>query len=206
MSKPKLIDVTPFEPLIIKVHYEGFNWKELEPICEDMINGADTPADLEQDGGRSSVYNLKNAPHTNPAFKPFYQFISPIISHVLLNEWHLMKDYEYSVGNSWVNVHPKGGITTEHHHGPATMVAAAYLQLPKNSGFIQFKDPLEYLKGFHTKEGKIAEYYTLPAVTGDVFLFPGWLRHRTQHNNSDENRWVLTTNIMNDHKPSIYKK
>ena len=37
MSVPKLIDVTPFEPLIIKVHYDGFDFKKLESVCEDLI-------------------------------------------------------------------------------------------------------------------------------------------------------------------------
>ena len=27
-------------------------------------------------------------------------------------------------------------------------------------------------------------------------MFPGWLRHRTQQNRSNENRWVLTTNYF----------
>ncbi len=38
MSEPKLIDVTPFEPLIIKAHYDGFNWNKLEPVVESLIN------------------------------------------------------------------------------------------------------------------------------------------------------------------------
>jgi uncharacterized protein (TIGR02466 family) len=207
MSTPKLIDVTPFEPVIIKVHYDGWDWNTMKTVCQNMIDESPVNAGLETDGGKSSVYNVKNQPHNNPAFRPFYTWLTPIVNHLIFKEWKLMQDYEYSVGNSWVNVHPKGGITSEHHHGPAVIVAAAYLQLPKDSGFIQFKDPLEYVKGFHTKQdSRVAEYYTVPAVTGDVFLFPGWLRHRTEHSNSDEDRWVLTTNIMNDHKPTIYKK
>ena len=38
----------------------------------------------------------------------------------------------------------------------------------------------------------------IPAVSGDVLLFPGYLRHRTQANtNPNERRWVLTSNYMN---------
>jgi hypothetical protein len=37
MPEPKLIDVTPFEPLVIKVHYDGFDFKKLEPICDELI-------------------------------------------------------------------------------------------------------------------------------------------------------------------------
>ena len=39
---------------------------------------------------------------------------------------------------------------------------------------------------------------TIPAITGDVIFFPGYIRHRTQANtNPTEKRWVLTSNYMN---------
>ena len=55
MSAPKLIDVTPFEPLIIKVHYDGFDWNKLKPICEKMLADAPAMVDLEQNGASSSA-------------------------------------------------------------------------------------------------------------------------------------------------------
>ena len=38
MSAPKLIDVTPFEATIIKVNYDGFDWENLRPVCQNLIN------------------------------------------------------------------------------------------------------------------------------------------------------------------------
>jgi uncharacterized protein (TIGR02466 family) len=201
MSAPKLIDVTPFGPTIIKVHYDGFNWDELKSICDEMISKSPQNAKLEIDGGNSSVFNLQNQPHKNPAFKKFYEWLTPIVNHILLEEWKLLKEFEYYYGNSWVNVHPNGGVTTEHSHGSTVMVAAAYLQLPEKSGYIQFKDPLEYVKSFHSRKPEyVGDYHTIPAKTGDVFLFPGWLKHRTEYNKSNLDRWVLTTNIVSDIK------
>lgn len=204
MSAPKLIDVTPFDPLIIKVHYDGFDWDKLKPICEKMIRDTPIDVDVEDENGKSSVYNRKNQPHLNYAFQPFYEWLKPIYKHILVNEWHLFGDFDYVVGNSWVNVHQRGGTTLEHHHGPAALVAATYLNLPKDGGFIQFKDPTEYAKGFQTRvESPTIDWKTIPAKTGDVLLFPGWLRHRTEPSSTDEERWVLTTNVMNLMKPPI---
>jgi len=31
-----------------------------------------------------------------------------------------------------------------------------------------------------------------------VLLFPGWLRHKTEINQSDENRYIMSINIMYD--------
>ena len=193
-------DITPFEPIIIKAHYNGFNWNKLKPVCENMINMSPSRVHIEGENGLSSVSN-PNQPHLNRAFDDFYEWLYPIAMQIITKEWGLMRDFEYIIGNSWVNVHNKGGITNEHHHGSAVLVVATYLNLPNNSGYIQFKDPNEYVKGFHLHE-EIDDWCwkTVEARTGDVLLFPGWLRHRTQPSNSLENRWVLTTNIMNSHK------
>ena len=66
------------------------------------------------------------------------------------------------------------------------------------SGFIEYKDPLEYIKGFLPK--KCNNWKEIQAKTGDTLLFPGWIRHRTQPNNLLKDRWVLTTNFIGNAK------
>jgi ectoine hydroxylase-related dioxygenase (phytanoyl-CoA dioxygenase family) len=61
------------------------------------------------------------------------------------------------------------------------MVSAAYLSIPDNSGYFEYKD---------------VTWKELPTVSGDVIIFPGWIEHRTQTNNSSEDRWVITTNFI----------
>jgi uncharacterized protein (TIGR02466 family) len=201
MSTPKLIDVTPFGPLIIKTHYDDFNWSILKPICEGFIKGAPPKSvkdsDLEIGDAISSVYN-KNSPHRTTEFKKFYDWLIPIANHITHEEWGMHKSFKFDVSNSWVNLHNKTGVTVEHHHSGVTIVAATYLQIPENGGFIQFKDPLEYQKGFSplVDPDNDISWKTIPVKTGDVVLFPGWMRHRTQENKSNEQRWVLTTNII----------
>jgi uncharacterized protein (TIGR02466 family) len=196
MNTNKLIDVTPWEPMIIKAHFDGFNQKELIPICEQMIKNSPLKIQLEQGDAFSSVSN-ETMPHTMNQFKPFYNWLLPVVNHIIHKEWGIVNDWKFGISNSWVNVHKKGGITIEHEHGQTTLVAAAYLNLPKDGGFIQFKDPLEYLKAMRARpESSDRDFKTIPAITGDVFLFPGWVRHRTQPNNSDEDRWVITTNVI----------
>ena len=200
MSVPKLIDVTPFEPLIIKVHYDGFDFKKLESVCEDLIKTTNIKTHLETGNAASSAPNKNKAPHIMNEFKEFYKWLDNIAQHIILNEWGMFKGHEYKVSNSWVNFHGEGGATEKHHHGPTTLTSAAYLNMPEKGGYIQFRDPLEYHKGFYVKQydDEIYGWKTIPAVTGDVLLFPGYLRHRTQANtNPTEKRWVLTSNYMN---------
>jgi uncharacterized protein (TIGR02466 family) len=105
------------------------------------------------------------------------------------------KLYKYGIGNSWVNVHNENGQTTPHNHPDALFVAATYLQMPKDGGFFECKDPLEYHKCLNNHETPDWMWKEIPTVTGDVLIFPAWLQHRTQKNLSGQNRWVLTTNF-----------
>jgi uncharacterized protein (TIGR02466 family) len=199
METPKLIDVTPFEPLIIKTHYSGFDWKKMEPVCEDLIKTTEIKTHLEDGDAASSAPNTIKQPHMMEEFKPFFDFMKPITEHILFNEWGLFKHHHYIVANSWVNFHAEGGTTLSHHHGATALTLACYLNLPPMGGYIQFLDPLEYQKGFHLKERGEDQWNwrTVRAQTGDVIMFPGWVRHKTESNkNPNEKRWVLTANYM----------
>lgn len=198
MSTPKLIDVTPFEPLVIKVHYDGFDFNKLEPVCNNLIKTTKINASLEIGDAFSSAANKFKNPHFMKEFSDFYNFLEPIAQHVIKNEWSLNSHFKYTISNSWVNVHGNGGFTKSHIHGPTVLTTAAYLQLPENGGFIEFLDPLESIKSYHMKEYDEEEFNwkVVPAKTGDILIFPGWLKHRTQPNKSDINRWVLTTNYV----------
>ena len=82
MDTPKLIDVTPFEPTIIKVNYDGFDWEKLRPVCQNLINQRDTDVPLERGDAKSSVYgNIQ--PHTIKEFENFYKWLYPIANHIL---------------------------------------------------------------------------------------------------------------------------
>ena len=76
MSVLKLIDVTPFEPLIIKAHYDGFDFKKLEPICDDLIKTTNIKTHLETGDAASSAPNKYKSPHTISQFKDFYKWLS----------------------------------------------------------------------------------------------------------------------------------
>jgi uncharacterized protein (TIGR02466 family) len=106
-----------------------------------------------------------------------------------------MKNHSH-IQESWFNVHANTGTTLEHYHNNINLVITSYIKLPKNSGYIEFRDPLEY---HWSNTPIIPEQKLWSAVkckTNDVLIFPGWLRHRVQENKSNEERIVLTYNIV----------
>jgi uncharacterized protein (TIGR02466 family) len=190
-------DVTPFDPIVLKVSYPNWNWKLMEPVCNDLIKTTNNKIYLEQGNAGSSVLNNKK-PHLMKEFKEFYNWLNPIANYIIKDVWGFSSNFEYIPNSSWVNYHGFGGETLEHHHGHSVMSLAAYLQFPDNGGFIEYRDPMEYQKTFFPKETDdlLYNWKEVKAITGDVVMFPGWLRHRTQKNKSSEKRWVLSSNYI----------
>lgn len=203
-KKPIITELNPFGSIVFKTHFDGWDWKKMEKVCEEFMNNSPNKIHLETGDAGSTAPNYKKQPHIMPEFKSFYKFIEPIVTDILFSKLDAYKGHGYYVSNSWINYHGYGGQTQTHHHGTAVLTLAAYLNLPKDGGYIQFRDPLEYQKGFLMKDYDDEEYgwKTIPAVSGDVIMFPGYIRHRTEENkNKTEKRWVLTTNYMSTNQP-----
>jgi uncharacterized protein (TIGR02466 family) len=193
MPSNKIEAASPFEPLVHKLHYDAFDWTKLKPICNHLIDNTEREVYLVKEG-KSSVFNRRQ-PHNIAEFKPFYDWLQPLVRQIIVHSAGYAKLYKYGIGNSWVNVHNEGGQTSPHNHPDAMFVAATYLQMPKDAGFFECKDPLEYHKCLNNHETPDWMWKEIPTVTGDVLIFPAWLQHRTQKNLSGRDRWVLTTNF-----------
>jgi uncharacterized protein (TIGR02466 family) len=202
LTMHKIEIVYPFDPFIFKSHFE-FDWQTLKPICENLIDGVSYKDATQLTYGQTSQYNnLK--PHQIKEFAPFYSWLMsciPNIAKVIVGQQShdVMEEnssnMDYYVSNSWVNVHNKDGVTSEHNHACTGLVVATYLNMPENSGYFECKDPLEYHKAMLPLANSHL-WRQIPTISGDLLVFPGWLKHRTQTNLSNENRWVLTTNLM----------
>lgn len=186
--------INPHGSYVHKAHFK-FDWNVLRPVCKNLVDTTKHEVYLVENG-KSSVTNLRQ-PHKMPEFKSYYDWLNKVVKEIAIERCGYHSHFKYKVGNSWVNYHNNTGKTLEHNHPNAFLVVAAYLNMPENGGYIEFKDPLEYHKGAHEHtNGKGWFWSEVPAVSGDVLIFPGWLRHRTQNNQSDSKRWVLTTNIL----------
>lgn len=84
------------------------------------------------------------------------------------------------------------------------LVASTYLNIPENSGYFEAKDPLENLKSFYYRNEQNWSWKEIPTISGDVLIFPGWLKHRTQQNKSGKDRWVLTSSYDQSFKDGYY--
>jgi uncharacterized protein (TIGR02466 family) len=186
--------VDPFPQLICKYRYD-FDFKTLYPkILKTFEDYKGNVSALETGNSRSTIDTEKSArPHQWPELQPFIQWLERVVLEQYAH--HKYVYVERRIQESWFNIHKRTGETLEHHHNGIGLVATCYLQLPKDSGFIEFRDPLEYHKTNSPIIPELELWKTVECEANDILIFPGWLKHRTQASKSDEDRIVMTLNI-----------
>lgn len=186
--------VSIFPTPIYKTHYSG----DLTKIAEWALSTCKDQPDylLEKGGGKSSYSSTHDVLLKDPCNELREWLI--LQSQLVWDLWDLADMSRY-VHRSWFNWHPPGAWTDEHDHGGTHMVITVYLNQPENGGNIQFKDPMQYTwAAWPRKESSAYDWKSITVKTGDVLIFPGFLRHRTETNNSNQDRLVMTTNISID--------
>ncbi len=182
-----------FPPDIWKFRYE-FDLNALTPKIEELFSQVRENSKLESGDAISTVSIDRNfQPHTWEELADFQNWLGGRIAEI--RRAHAFVYTHSEVTESWINKHGRTGQTLEHNHNNVTFAVAAYLKLPPGSGYIEFKDPLEYHKTINPIFPEESLYKALPAETNDVLIFPGWMRHRVQPNTTDQERMVLTFNI-----------
>ena len=184
----------PFPRLVYKYHY-NFDWENIKNEVYEHLNIVKNDSNLEDGDATSTVGARYYGPHTWDSFQPFMEWLQG----PLIETWERLN---YTTGNlncspeqSWLNLHKKSGVTLEHAHGYVELVVTCYLKLPKDGGYIEYRDPLDQVK-VNTPTKETSSFYEVPAITGDILIFPGWLKHRTQPNMYDEDRIVMTINCI----------
>lgn len=104
----------------------------------------------------------------------------------------------YGLSNVWSTVYPKGAYVPEHVHSNSMLSGVFYAKTPKNCGNIIFKDPswvtktMMFVKNAYPPN---LTNYEFEVEEGLMILFPAWLPHSTNKNESDEDRIIVSFNI-----------
>ena len=157
---------------------------------------------MEKGGGTTSVVISREVPpHIWEEFEDFMPWFYERVNRIW-DLWHLTP-MNKMLSESWINVHPKGAWTAEHHHQNVTVACAAYLHVPEGSGRFMVKNPYSIYKlgepldyNYYDME---MDWEYIDVQTNDVLFFPGWLTHKTEVNKTDKNRYVMSLNVMGNY-------
>lgn len=114
---------------------------------------------------------------------------------------------------SWVSIKVPGSHHTPHVHPNSVISGVYYFDSNLESTPISFADTtrqplrtysLSPRKNLESKSAFAVESATFSLNLGDVILFPSYLKHAVQYNQTNENRYSLAFNIIPKYSSGMY--
>ena len=109
---------------------------------------------------------------------------------------------EPHLGNIWANINPPGGMNRAHQHPNSLWSGVYYIKAPKNSGHLKIDDPRSAaaMSRPRQKDGEkpprlYRETHYEP-IAGRCIMFPSWLMHCVDPNNSNDIRISVSFNFL----------
>lgn len=166
-----------------------------EKLQGELNRSSSKRSSLETNGGVSTYTT-----NCNLHLEEYAKTVSNIVLQHTKLYWKILdvdSRLEPKIDQCWSNIHYENSLTIEHSHSLYPIVATLYVKAEKNSGDLVLVNPMEY--GLtHIPYGVAIENKietSIKVLTGDLVLFPGWVRHKTKENFSNEPRIVMSYNI-----------
>ena len=101
--------------------------------------------------------------------------------------------YDVQISYFWCNINNRGHSNTTHAHLQSFLSSVFYIQVPENSGRICFirdykESSLISQYGNPTQNDINFSSYTYRPEAGQLIIFPSWLPHRVEPNQSNQER------------------
>jgi len=141
--------------------------------------------------------------HTNMNKLPEYKKLVHML-HEAQKTIYDQEHYESEpvLGNMWANINPPGGMNRAHQHPNSLWSGVYYIKAPKNSGNLKIDDPrsVACMSRPRQKQGKkpprlLREIHYEP-IAGRCIMFPSWLTHCVDPNESDDIRISVSFNFL----------
>jgi len=137
--------------------------------------------------------------HQKEEYKPLVDELFRM-AHQIFNEECL--DNAPALGNMWANINYNGGYNKPHVHPNALFSGVYYVKTPPNSGQLVCNDPRPGIQTCmpNRKEGEIPKHLWrevhLQPQENRALMFPAWLWHSVQPNQSQESRISISFNFL----------
>ena len=157
----------------------------------------------KQDKGivRTNVqgWHSKTNMHERPEFKKLVNMLYDCQKTVYEQEYY---ESEPVLGNMWANINPPGGSNRAHQHPNSLWSGVYWIKTPKNCGELKIDDPrsVACMTRPRQKEGEkparlFRETHYEP-IAGRCIMFPSWLMHCVDPNNSNDIRISVSFNFL----------
>jgi len=139
--------------------------------------------------------------HELPQFKPLVDELFKMQYQVFKEEW---LDREPRLGNMWANINYQGGYNKPHIHPNSLFSGVYYVHAQPNSGKLICNDPRPGIQTVMPvrKPGQPPKHLWrethLEPKPGRIIMFPAWLWHSVEPNQSNDIRISVSFNFIQD--------
>lgn len=136
--------------------------------------------------------------HKKEKFKPFTQFVNECLANAFFDMGY---EPSFEITSMWgIKQKPKG-VHHRHSHNNSFLSGVYYLSGDKQTKGTTFFAPYRYQTILRPRklEGSTLKPSTrkyVPFTEGTVVIFPSWLEHETDINDSESNRYIMSFNCM----------
>ena len=172
------------------------------PVWESMITGVDNQsikeyahklrdkypgAQISNRGGWQSRADLHKEPALEDLKKQIYNVCKSIFPSMQGIYFQQM----------WAAVNKKGNYNILHQHGQYMLSGGYYLQVPENSGKVNFRDPRPgaLSNWIATSVLRAGEWEGYMPKASDLMIWPAFLDHQVAPSQSDEDRIMISFDL-----------
>ena len=178
------------------IYAEDFNL-DTNQMAQNIIQWA------KQDSGVTKTnvngWHSKTEMHNKSEYKPLVDELFKM-AHQVFNEEFL--DGKPVLGNMWANINPPGGYNKPHVHPNSLLSGVYYIKTPPNCGKLVCNDPRPGIQTCmpNRKKGEPPKHLWrdihLQPQENRAIMFPAWLWHSVETNQSNEKRISVSFNFL----------
>lgn len=151
-----------------------------------------------RNGAITPIYKQQDGPITDPTLKSLFDFIT-FHGKEYWNVLNLSKKLDPYILQLWATAVKQGGFVASHNHNPVPISGVFYLKAEPRLGNLFLENPLDLVLGkssYHSETQTPTRFnHEIEAVSGKLVLFPGWMKHFTNPNPTDEIRMSMAVNF-----------
>ena len=162
------------------------NWSQQDPgVKKTNMNG----------------WHSKPEMHLKSEYQQLVQELYKMQEEIYQEEW---LDRKPKLGNMWANINYPGGYNRPHVHPNCLFSGVYYVKANKNSGVFVANDPRPGMQTMmpSRKPGRPPKHLWrevhLEPIPGRIIMFPAWLWHCVEPNQSNDIRISVSFNFIQD--------
>ena len=168
-------------------------------MARDIINWSNQDPGVSKTNvkGWHSTTDMANKPEYQQLVKELFK-----MQEEIFNNEHL--DRSSRLGNMWANINPPGGMNQPHIHPNALFSGVYYIKSPIKSGRLKIYDPrpgVQFIMPIRKPGNPGKDLWreaNIDPVEGRIIMFPAWLWHAVEENQSNDIRISVSFNFIQD--------